>query len=80
MRQEGMEEGGKPRLGPCRERAELGAGEAGCLPAPNLPPGMGMKSGLAFPGLFWYNQKKRRTVAQCGGVWPRMAGKHHGNL
>lgn len=29
MRQEGVEEGGKPRLGPCRERAELGAGAAG---------------------------------------------------
>ena len=73
MRQEGMEEGGKPRLGPCRERAELGAGEAGCLPAPNLPPGMGMKSGLAFPGLFWYNHKESAEplpgAAESGPEW-----------
>lgn len=34
MRQEGMEEGGKPRLGPWRERAELGAGEAGAQAQP----------------------------------------------
>ena len=27
-------------------------------PAPNLPPGKGVKSGLAFPGLFWYNHKE----------------------
>lgn len=38
MRQEGMEEGGKPRLGPWRERAELGAGEAG-LASPQPAPG-----------------------------------------
>lgn len=42
-------------------------------PAPNLPPGKGVKSGLAFPGLFWYNHKESAeplpSAAESGLEW-----------
>ena len=44
------------------------------LPAPNLPLGKGMKSGLAFPGLFWYNQKSAEPLPSAAEFAPEWQG------
>ena len=47
------------------------------LPAPNLPPGKGVKSGLAFPGLFWYNHKESAEPGQANDHDKAIIDRYH---